>query len=116
MANRRETLLNTATLKRTLEKTNNCYKQALIDEYPNLLSWSSMSRSVFEIKHYLCMCGCEINNGDISKRYLTHICRLDTSTLSIIIEADKKGKQLRSPITIHAILDELFERSVNFRS
>lgn len=97
--------------------TNQCYRLALLEEYPEFfkrfIDLESMSHN--DMKAELGMAGFQYNSETINKHYLDHLCKLPTAELQLIIDADKKQKVNRSPVTIHAIVDELFHRAANGR-
>jgi len=102
--------------KRILKRTNKCYRQALVDEYPSVFIQSDVDKmDERDMKMKLIELGKPLQSESLYRRYIANLCKLDTLTLSLIVALDKKGKPKRAPITIHAIMDELFERSVNFR-
>jgi hypothetical protein len=53
------------------------------------------------------------DHPEVSELYLKYLCQLDSHSIDFIIEAHENGEQPRSPITIHRLTDELFERYAN---
>ena len=99
--------------------TNVCYKGALLEEYPEF--WKRYTPasirliSEFNMKEELFQAGLPYKSESINDRYLAKVLQLTSEELSLIVEADQKGKIRRSPVTIHAILDELLHRGANGR-
>ena len=52
----------------------------------------------------------------VSKLYLELLCKADNGTLEAVLFEHEAGIQNRSPLTIHAITDELFERTFKIRN
>lgn len=101
------------------DMTNACFREALIEEHPDF--WSKFipsyleNLSVEDIKSELHMAGLPFRSVTINDRYLIKVLKLTSDELSLIVEADQKGKIKRSPVTIHAILDELLHRGAHGR-
>jgi hypothetical protein len=91
-----------------------CFRKALLDTYGSKMSEAEKSMSVEELKTLIRLDWREeIRTPEINALYLKYLCELSTAKLSLILEAFQKGKQIRSQITMDAVMTELFERSVN---
>ena len=99
--------------KQIMEWTNVCFRQALLEEYPEFFAqWTETAKKdTYNMKSLLWQAGLPINSTSINDRYLSHLLKLSGDQLSLIVEADQKGHVKRSPVTIHAILDEMLHRS-----
>jgi len=65
------------------------------------------------MKMYLAEAEKPTHSKSINQRYLDYLKKLPSDQLSLVVEAHKKNKIRRKPLTVHAIMDELFERSAN---
>lgn len=103
-------------------RTTTCYRKALRDEYPGL--FNSMTDEEIEtnahdqnfeveMKVQIMDAMQPYRSPSINNRYLEYLLKLDSKTLSLVIQAHQAGKQRRAEVTIDAILNELFERSIN---
>ena len=95
--------------------TTQCFKETLVELYPTELKDMDLALSTDKDLLAELRYNHLINpNADprTNKLYLEKVKKLDSHKLSLIIESNKKGKIIRSPVTIHALMDELFERSV----
>jgi hypothetical protein len=96
------------------EGTNECFKQALLQVYPDVLNLPEHQRmNDTDLKVRLVEAGLPFKSKDINDAYVAELKLLSSEQISLIIEADTKKKIHRSPITIHALMDELFERAAN---
>ena len=99
-------------LAETWLKTEACFRQTLLEKYHFLFSEAeAYSISMSEMKARIILSGHEFRSEEINNRYLELIKQLDSETLSTVIDAHKKKKQTRSPLTIEVIAGELFERA-----
>lgn len=96
------------------EMTSGCYKYALLEQYTHLGPECSDRLELSELQMYLVNLDLPVRSPEINEKYLLRVKQLTSEQLSLIIAADDKlGGVRRSPITIHAIMDELFERAAN---
>lgn len=96
------------------KKTNDCFKEALTEEYPDVFeSLDPKEADEGYMKMELVRRGLSWRTESVTFRYLSKLKGLSSEDISLIIEAHNKRKGIRSPVTIHALTDELFERSVN---
>ena len=93
--------------------TNQCYVKALLDEYPAIWPMQSSNLDAEAMKSTLAYKKLPTRSPSINTRYLDYLKKLSTRQLELVVEADRKEKIRRSPVTIHAIMDELFERSAD---
>lgn len=101
------------------DSTSRCYTRALKEEYPDLfdrITEKELDRPDFDksMRAELLAADLPTRGPEIHEKYLKYLKTLLTDAeLSLIIEAHKKDKIKRDGTTIHACIDELFERSAN---
>jgi len=93
--------------------TNECYKQCLIELHPQIFTAQDYEKDEFELKSILVDKGLPYKSKEINDLYLIKLKTLTSDQINLIVEADNKKKINRSPVTIHALMDELFERSAD---
>jgi hypothetical protein len=97
--------------------TNQCYKEALIDAYPDFFTAKEIAEfDDYDMKYKLFTNDLDTKGEAIDQLYIKKILQLDSEKLNLIVESNKKGKIKRASTTIEAILTELLERSANSES
>ena len=97
--------------------TNACFKESLLEEYPNLWrlfrdDWLKRA-TVEELKQELKDEKLPYRSPTINERYLAKLKDLSTDKLCLIVKLDQTGEVKRHGTTIDVLLTELMERSVN---
>lgn len=109
----------TKKLLRTIwNSTSRCYTRALKEQYPEAffnISEEELDYEDFDVEMRKMLDSDEPHRSpEIHEKYLKYIKQLlSDQELALVIEAHEKKKITRDGTTIHACMDELFERSVN---
>lgn len=91
--------------------TNKCFYKALLDVYGDILSNEEKKGTTVDVSRVILGKGKEIHCQQTSEAYLSHLRKLTTEKIELIIDANVKGKQHRNPLTIDVLMSELLERS-----
>ena len=101
-------------IKAQLAWTDACFRRALLTHYDEFLSKEEKQLPCNELKRLILLDWREqVRTPEINEIYMKFVLAMSTERLSIIAEVFQAGKQYRSPLTIEAIMTELFERSAN---
>ena len=101
------------------DSTSRCYTRALKEEYPSVfkkVTIKDLNTPDFdrEMREILLNKNLPTRSHAIHEKYLKYIKKELTDTeLSLVIDAAKQEAIKRDGTTIHACIDELFERSAN---
>lgn len=100
-------------IKEQFSWTNECFRKALLDVYGETLSAEEKRGTTSQIGKTLFFKDKEIHCQQTNEAYLAYLCKLPTEQIELIIDANAKGKQHRSPLTIDVLMSELLERAAN---
>jgi len=104
-------------VKKQFMWTNHCYKLALLDFYGDKIPKERHNDSANNLQKFIVFdlgFSTRRDNDKITELYYSHIKKLSTEKIILIIEAYNLGKQGRSPLTIDVLTTELLERTINF--
>jgi hypothetical protein len=105
--------LSKAQIKRQLFWTNGCFRAAILEHYDGYLSKAERRYTHQELYYLIKNDWREEIDLEVHLIYMKKVLALDSTKLSLIVEAFQNGQQYRKQETIDAIMTELFERSAD---